>query len=81
MWAVLLLYWRLLVMWDLNLGGSGKEEIYFQAEQIDPAGMELETVETAGQEVARTGEEESMEGMDKTCNSVELQKIPGDPQV
>ena len=56
-------------------------QIYFQAEQIDPAGMELDTVETAGQEVGRTGEEESMEGMDKTCDSVEQKKITGDQQV
>ena len=55
-------------------------QIYLQAEQIDSADMELEVAVTAGQEVAG-GEEESVEEICETCESVEQQQISGDQQV
>ena len=55
-------------------------QMYLQAEQIDSADMELEVVETAEQEVGGTGEE-IVEGMDETCESLELQQISGDQPV
>ena len=55
-------------------------QMYLQAEQIDSADMELEVAETACQEFGGTGEEE-VEGMDETCDSVELQQIWVDQQV
>ena len=52
-------------------------QIHLQAQQIDPADVELGAVETAGQELRGPGEEEveEVEGMVETRESVELQQM------